>query len=195
MAKKGVSYFTKKEYFVEYRIQYLVVTEGETEENYFAMVNKLKADTIEIICKKAKHPSVRYLISTMEDAIKRRNTNKHTRCWLVLDQDTLTPQDIHDLQAWSNSLAATPHKYIGVSAPEFEYWLLLHFEIPATQLSATVCTKHLKRHIPRYKKPFQNCYVLADKIETACENAVQKEISLGDRKNGTNLHHLVKKVI
>lgn len=139
MSKKGINRFRQKERYLHFRICYIIITEGTTEEHYFRMFKKQRLENIEIICKKSKHPSVEYLINTMNSAVDSEAFNKYAECWIVLDNDVLNAADIEKLQAWIADKTASVKRFVGISSPEFEYWLLLHFEVPSSQLSASIC--------------------------------------------------------
>lgn len=54
------------------------------------------------------------------------------------------------------------------SIPNFELWLLLHFEDIQHFLHRTEVLRRLKSHIPNYGKGFKGCFSLTrDKLELA----------------------------
>lgn len=194
MNRRGIARFTRKEAFKHYKILFVIITEGKTEENYFTMLKKLKKENIEIVCKKGKHSSVIHLVNTINEEIENRDLNEHSECWIILDNDVLLRKDINKLREWINSTNSETKKSVGLSSPMFEYWLLLHYEVPRADVSKANCLLYLKKWIPEYKKPFKNCSMITNHISDACENAKKKEITLGSTKNGTNLHHLVNRL-
>lgn len=194
MGRKGISRFKRTEAFSHYKTLFVIVTEGKTEENYFTMLKKLKKENIEVVCKQGKHPSVNHLISTINKEIENRDLNMYAECWIILDTDILSNTDVGNLKAWLCSTNSAPKKSLGLSSPKFEYWLILHFELPNVHISNANCITYLKKWIPNYEKPFKNCEIIKSRISTACDNAKQKDICLESANNGTNLHHLVSRL-
>jgi hypothetical protein len=194
MNRKGIARLTRKEAFSHYKILFVIVTEGKTEENYFTMLKTLKKENIEIVCKKGRHSSVNHLINTINKEIDDRGLNEHSECWIILDNDVLSTTEINKLREWINSTNTETMKSVGLSSPKFEYWLLLHYEVPRAYVSKADCLLYLKKWIPEYKKPFKNCTIIANRVSEACENAKKRDITLGSANNGTNLHHLVTRL-
>jgi hypothetical protein len=112
-----------------------------------------------------------------------------------LDCDVLTDANINSLQKWQKIDNKSAKQEVGITSPMFEYWLILHFECPNKELNKQQCLTELKKCIPKYKKPFKKCNFTRNQIQNAVKNGSMKEISLGQRKNGTNLHLLLQDLI
>lgn len=52
MAKGGIDRLKRKEAYRPLRKRYLIITEGETERNYFLMIKKYKTSNVAIKCTK-----------------------------------------------------------------------------------------------------------------------------------------------
>jgi len=194
MVSHGVRGLKRKEKIVPPRPLYLIVTEGETEKNYFLMIKKRKTSNIAIKCLKAKHPDTIYIIKSANELLCNCADRSLSQCWIVLDTDVLRAVDITELKRWQ---ASNSGKRVGITNPIFEYWMLLHFESPEKEIKKEHCKSKLSKHIPGYQTPFSNCQLLWPRIDYAISNAQARAITLEDihKPNGTNLHILVKKLI
>lgn len=195
MAGNGISKLKRKEKFISPSKLYVIVTEGDTEVNYFEMIRKQIDSNIYVVCKKGKHPDTDYLIKTANKYLKDHNCNELTHCWIVLDCDVLSDHNVESLKEWRKTNNNSAKQEVGITSPNFEYWLILHFECPKKELTKQQCLTELKKHFPDYRKPFKNCNFNIDQIQNAVKNGSMKEISLGQRKNGTNLHLLLQDLI
>lgn len=193
MAKGGIDRLKRKEGFLPLRKRYFIITEGETERNYFLMIKRHKTSNVAIKCTKGKHSDVRHLIRTSDHYLDENEADELTQCWIVLDADILSAADLKTLRDWQ---IAKVNKTVASTAPMFEYWLLLPYKLPAAQLDKAECEKELKIEDPKYNKPFADCHHLWQKIPEALVRACEKEISLSSlSKNGTNIHKLVKQLV
>ena len=61
----------------------------------------------------------------MLDHIKRGEVQPCDEAWIVIDRDEWTEEQLARLHQWSNE--RTNHGF-ALSNPNFEYWLILHFE-------------------------------------------------------------------
>ena len=196
MAKGGIDRLKRKEGFLPLRKRYFIITEGETERNYFLMIKRHKTSNVAIKCTIGKHPDVRHLIRTSDHYLDENEADELTQCWIVLDADILSATDLKSLRDWQMDKGNSHMQKVAITAPMFEYWLLLHYKLPTAQLDKVQCEKGLKIEDSKYDKPFADCHHLWEKIPDALERACQKEISLSSlSKNGTNLHKLVKQLV
>lgn len=196
MAKGGINQLKRKEGFRPPRKLYLIITEGKTEENYFSMIKRHKTSNVKITCSKGKHPDVGHLIATADRYLKVNEADELTQCWIVLDTDILSASDLKMLRDWQTAKDNLPIQSVAISSPMFEYWLLLHYRLPTAELDKTECKRELKAEDSKYKKPFADCHHLWQRIPEALDRSQEKDISLtGHRKNGTNVHRLVKQLV
>lgn len=196
MAKGGISRLKRKERFRSPRKLYLIITEGETEKNYFSMIKKHKTSNVKITCTKGKHPAVIHLIATADRYLEVNKADELTQCWIILDTDVLTASDLNMLKIWQAGENKISIQKVAISSPMFEYWLLLHYKLPAAQLDKTQCENELKAEDSKYKKPFTDCHHLWQRVPEALERSRGKEISLNNHSdNGTNIHKLVKQLV
>ena len=195
MAENGISKLKRKEKFISPSKLYVIVTEGETEVNYFKMIREQKGSNIDIVCKKGKHPDTDTLIKTANKYLKDHDCNELTQCWIVLDCDVLNDYNVESLKKWRKTNNNSAKQEVGITSPMFEYWLILHFKCPKKELNKQQCLTELKKYIPKYRKPFKECNFTINQIQNAVKNGSMKELSLGERNNGTNLHLLIQDLI
>jgi hypothetical protein len=116
--------------------------------------------------------------------------------WLVVDKDQWGVQDLKILHAWSQS---APYKNLVVSNPQFEYWLLLHFEDGNGINSKAECLSRLKKYIPNYSKsniPISKFTVT--RVQSAIERAKLQDSPPCVKwpvKTGTTVYRIVEKIL
>ena len=116
--------------------------------------------------------------------------------WIVLDRDTWKEEDLDEAFRWS-----TTQDQFGtvVSNPNFEYWLLLHFEDGNNVRSTTECRRRLFRHLPNYSKslenfPFSRPQLVHDAIERAQKRDSPPTQDWPRRFGSTTVYRLVRKL-
>jgi hypothetical protein len=88
--------------------------------------------------------------------------------WLVVDKDKWTDEQLLKLHAWAQ---ARDNYGFALSNPNFEYWLLLHFEDGAGIASSRGCSDRLRRHLPGYDKGIDVRKFTPDRIKDAISRA------------------------
>ena len=85
-----------------------------------------------------------------------------------------------------------------LSNPNFEYWLLLHFEDGNGILNSQECITRLKRYLPNYRKDIDGKKITLELIKIAISRAKKRDVS---RINGlpkicsTNVYKLVERIL
>ena len=113
---------------------------------------------------------------------------------MVIDVDHWTESQIKELFEWA---AKEQNRGIAVSNPNFEYWLLLHFESGNIK-SSSECKQRLERHLPNYKKQIDSNKLNIETIRLAIDRAKLKDTSPTDqcpRRFSTTVYRLVEKLI
>ena len=72
---------------------------------------------------------------------------------------------------WRATIVPRSRCCFALSNPNFEYWLLLHFENGARIASSRDCNDRLKRHLPRYDKGIDASMITRERIEEAIRRA------------------------
>jgi len=84
-----------------------------------------------------------------------------------------------------------------LSNPNFEYWLLLHFEDGKTCLSASKCLNRLKKHLPNYDKEIDSKKITREHIKNAVRRAQQTKANGTDLLQvcGSTVYRLVERIL
>jgi hypothetical protein len=135
-----------------YRSVYIIATEGkETEPQYFKMKLFQPSTTnihIEILPTN-NDPSPSNVLNRMKTRLKDYHSKEYVYSWLVVDKDSWKDTQLNQLAEWADE---DKNRGLAVSNPQFEYWLLLHFEEADGKCSKEDCLDHLRRHLPEYSK-------------------------------------------
>ena len=127
----------------------VVVTEGEkTEPNYFRDLKEL--DSIVPNCnvkihKCKKGGSAKELLEKMEYAITKEELESDDQAWIVVDndeKDKYQKSEIDQLLAWR--MENKDIYRLAVSNPNFEFWLLLHFDCDHAVRGGNDCENRLQ---------------------------------------------------
>ena len=158
---------------ISLRKTFLICTEGtKTEPEYFEMLNSFFR-SVNIKCPRSK-PSgnnPRAVLKQMKRAMKELEFQDTDQAWIVMDKNQWSEGQLSEPYQWSTECE---NFGFAVSNPNFEYWLLLHFEDGADISSAKDVDSKLKRHMPDYNKSIDSNYFSIEKIENAVERAYQQ---------------------
>lgn len=161
-----------------YKKLFVLATEGKkTEPEYFSIVEKeiqgLQRPLIKITCLRKKSSSPEHVLKSMKSYLKEKSFNpKIDEAWLVIDRDRWPEQHIEILNRW----AQTKENYgLAVSNPNFEYWVLLHYEDGKAIGSPSDCSTRLKKHLPDYDKGLKGSSICLDSIKKAVERAKDRD--------------------
>jgi RloB-like protein len=143
----------------------LIVCEGEkTEPNYFEEIRKLiriSSAHIRIIQSENGTQPLQVVESAIEEFSK---TKAYDRVYAVFDRDDheTYANAIHKAEAKKDKLKndeRRPVLFCAVaSVPNFEFWLLLHFEDIREWLRRDEVYERLRRYIPDYRKNAADTY-------------------------------------
>lgn len=178
-----------------YRRLFIVAVEGaKTEPEYFSMLNSGDA-VVRVECISGEHAnSPPHVLERIKARIKRTGLRKSDEAWLVVDKDSWTDAQLLPLTIWSG---ADERYGFALSNPNFEYWLLLHFEDAAIN-SSRHCSEVLERHLPGYKKGIDCRKFTDERIKQAIERAKQRDNPPCEdwpRTFGTTVYKLVDRII
>jgi len=153
-----------------YRKFLVVAVEGaKTEPQYFGVINKLQKE-VHIHCLSSKtDSSPPQVLKNIETYLSNNPlTRKTDEAWLVIDKDQWTEEQLNQLHQW----AITKENYgLSVSNPNFEYWLLLHFEEGRGANNSRICSYRLKQHLPYYDKGINSKMITLENIKEAVQRA------------------------
>jgi len=178
-----------------YRKLYLIVAEGsKTEPQYFSMFNSDEA-YFRVKCYHGKHASAPPQLLKLMTAQKKSEGLKLTdEAWIVVDKDTWTDLQLLELDTWANTSA---NHGLALSNPQFEYWLLLHFEDGNGISSSKDCLARLLRHLPNFEKGSVDTRKLRLGVTDAVTRAKRRDNPpCGDwpKTTGSTVYRLVEKI-
>lgn len=180
-----------------YRKLFILAVEGtKTEPQYFAFFNSQEF-TIHVNCLNSNHKSSPLqVLSRMKHYLEEQGLAKSDEAWLVVDKDEWTAEQLKQLFDWS---CRSDNYGFALSHPNFEYWLLLHFEEGNGIKNASDCSSRLKRYLPGYNKGIDVSRFTREQIEKAIQRAKSRDnppcIGWPDIAGMTTVYKLVEKLI
>lgn len=152
-----------------YRKLFVIAAEGvKTEPHYFAIFNGQQS-VIMVKCLKGRNDSApRHVLKRMEQYLRQQTLRAADEAWLVVDRDQWTDEQLAQLHSWTQEHA---NYGLALSNPNFEYWLLLHFEDGTGMKSIQDCIDRLKRYLPDYDKDIDARKITRQGIEEAVRRA------------------------
>jgi hypothetical protein len=143
-----INIFRSRSLRLPHRKTIRIYSNGRTEKNYFNLQKKAYrgSRTVKVIHKEGKE------IKTILEKIKRecdgRSLISGDKIFCVVDVDTLT--DINILEVFR-----VKPKYVDLilSNPNFELWLLLHFQCHTTRITKDETEPIVRAHLHEYHKP------------------------------------------
>jgi hypothetical protein len=156
-----------------YRVMFVVAVEGsKTEPDYFAWLNRSNA-LVRVHCLPSKtHSSPLQVLKRMREHLRKDGLAPGDQAWIVVDKDQWTDAQLGELHTWRRE-----HEHFGfaLSNPNFELWLLLHFEDAVGVSTARQCAEHLERWLPGYDKGISGGDVTTDGVEAAILRARRRD--------------------
>ena len=108
-----------------YRSLFVLAVEGtRTEPQYFSIFNVKRSVHVKVLTQPGGTDPF-HVLKRMERYLSQERLKASDQAWLVVDKDHWTDEQLTKLHSW-----AQKHQSYGfvLSNPNFEYWLLLHFE-------------------------------------------------------------------
>ena len=179
-----------------YRRMFVLATEGaRTEPLYFLIFNSRDTAVHMKHLKGRSQNAPVQVLRRMKDYLHDNRLVDEDEAWLVVDRDQWREDQLLQLHTWCQT---DPQYGLAVSNPEFEYWLLLHFEDGTGIENSRQCTERLKRHLPHYSKAHLEAEKLQPRIGEAIERAKQRDNPPcidWPRNTGTTVCRLVEKLM
>ena len=180
-----------------YKKLFVVSVEGsKTEPQYFAIFNQPQSI---VLVKCLKRPSTEsspiQVLKKMQGYLRKESLRKTDEAWIVVDKDDWTEDQLKELLQWAKK---SENYGFALSNPNFEYWLLLHFEDGQGVANSQECLNRLKRHLPNYKKDIDSKKITLELIAKAISRARQRD---ANRSNdfpqiwNTTVYKLVEKIM
>ncbi len=195
MSKRRRS-FKRRAPSLSYRKLFLIATEGaRTEPVYFEMFNGPQATIhVKLLPAKKHDTSPPQVLKRAEGFVKEKGLGEEDEVWLVMDRDQWTDDQLHGVCLGCRA----PAFNLAVSNPQFEYWLLLHFEDGTGVSGSRECTQRLMRYLPHFNKAQMEVEKLKPGISDAIRHAEEKDRPPCEdwpRTNGSTVYRLVKRLM
>ena len=147
---------------------FIIVCEGKnTEPQYFEKCFSGENFSVRIPSHGNKS-APNHLLKVVKEELRKNDLKKGVEAWCVCDTDKWTPEQLRGLLKWSKKKT---NYGLAVSNPNFEFWLLLHFEDGNKVRNSVTCKTRLEQHLPGYDKNIDSKKFTKEKIEKAVERA------------------------
>ncbi len=194
--------FTRESSYSKYRLRYYVEVEGKTENGYFELLRRCCNKKVVIeLSKNCRKSAPQKVLERALKILKENQLKKSDEIWLVIDHDE---RDIGDLQKIFEK-SSSHNIRIAFSNPNFEYWVLLHYEDGNGVRSKSQCNQRLLKNCPNYDKTSLPEAVLLKDVSEAINRAKKRYISIGAKSkydldslyeaSVTTIYQLVEKIL
>lgn len=185
--------FRRRPPFLPYRKLFLIATEGaKTEPIYFGIFNSPQTTIHVKLLPARKHDSSPpQVLKRAKEFVKEKGVGKKDEVWLVMDRDQWTDEQLEGVFIGCRASAFN----LAVSNPQFEYWLLLHFEDGSGVSGSRDCTQRLMRYLPNFDKGHLEIQKVEPGIPDAIHHAEAKDTPPCEdwpKTNGSTVYRLVK---
>lgn len=180
-----------------YKKLFVVSVEGsKTEPQYFATFNQPESIILVKCLKRLPTASSPIqVLNNLQSYLRRESLKKTDEAWIVVDKDNWTEDQLRELLQWAKT---SENHGFALSNPNFEYWLLLHFEDGKGITNSQECLTRLKRHLPNYKKEIDSKKITSELIAKAISRAKQRDVNQFNdfpQMWSTTVYKLVEKII
>ncbi len=145
----------------------LAVEGTKTEPQYFSVFNQQGPITVKCLSRPRGNDPL-HVLGRMKRYLKKQDLKNTDQAWLVMDMDQWTEDHLVQLHSW----AQEQQNYgFALSNPNFELWLLLHFEAGTDISSSLECINRLRQHLPHYNKRINSRTFSRDQVKQAVQRA------------------------
>jgi hypothetical protein len=177
---------------------FLSVEGSKTEVEYFTFFNRFDLPISVIpIKRQPEKSSPNHVFKQMIKHIGKdsKNLKKEDEAWIVIDRDDWPENQIQKLLNWEQK--KEKHN-VAISNPNFEYWLLLHFEKGSQIKNSKDCLNRLRSFLPNYQKSIDMRKITLEAIEGAIREAklrCKNQIKNNSKIWSTNVYILVERIL
>lgn len=203
--KKKLSARSRTQGTRPYRSLFAIVVEGQTELRYFTMP-LFQDRNVKVEIRPGKQQDPPALTRAADDllaSLKRSGALRAgDQAWIVLDKDDWTANQLMEVFSWAN---ARPDRGVGLTIPQFEYWLLLHFDDGKGASTQTEVLNALRRHIPHYQKAAPLTFTASEvtqavlrasaRVPRPVANLAELNENLGEGTAATTVHFLAERLL
>ena len=206
---RGSTSRTRKTGERRYKKMFIVSTEGaRTEPLYLKWIETLNPQNavsgtgpvvIPVRCLPSKDKSSpNDVLKRMQEYIQKNTLRPGDEAWIVVDKDKWTDEQLTKLLEWSRETPKNRAKRgFALTNPQFEYWLLLHFE-DAKQVTASNVINTLQKYDPAYDKKLDVRKYPLENIQKAVERARHRDkppCTSWPKKTGTTVYRLIDTIL
>ena len=180
-----------------FRKRFVIAAEGtRTELEYFDIVEQW-VDGVHLQLVPGSHSTnaPEAVLRRLRRGLDRRSLSGTDEAWVVVDRNGWEEADLVKLHKWS---LAGDRCGLAVSNPNFEYWLLLHFEDGGDAATATRCRERLKRYLRNYDKRVPSGAIGLDQVGQAVARAKTRDnppCRDWPRVAGSTVYRLVERIL
>ena len=151
---------------------------------------------VTIKCIKPASPSPDKVLERMRKFIQVKPLRPGDEAWIVVDRDNWPEKPLDRIDEWGRS---NEQFGFALSNPNFEYWLLLHYEEGVNIKSPRDCLSRLKSNVPDYDKGIDPRLYSLDKVQEAVRRAVVRDqprcVSWPRRLGTTTVYRMVDRLL
>lgn len=200
MTKVSAKRFKRRSEVRPYRKVFVIASEGsKTEPSYFPMFDNeyVHIQMAKGSSRESKRSSPINVLQRMIEHLEREPPRKGDRQWLVIDKDKWSDKQLKSLHDW---VCQDNARGLALSNPNFEYWLLLHFNDASGVTSARDILEKLKRELPSYSKSLDNAskQKLFTNVKAAIKNAKRKDVPKCEdwpKGYGSTVYRLIEEIL
>ncbi len=155
---------------------FYISCEGEkTEPSYFREVQKILRNIhikpVDIkTSRSTKGSAPEHILNNMKKQLLSNKLYDKDEAWLVLDKDKWSEASLDKLKEWEDD---SVQYGVAMSIPQFEAWLLQHFEAVVGKISKEECIKKLSCYLPNYNKGIPPNKICNEQVK----HAIVREVS------------------
>ncbi|NLN91733.1 MAG: RloB domain-containing protein [Candidatus Hydrogenedens sp.] len=183
--------FTRPYGLRSYKKLFVIATEGKKTEPAYFLLFEGDNRIVRIKCIKGDAKSApAYVLKRMQNYLQEEALQKSDEAWIVVDQDQWEARQLQMLFDWAKQKS---NRHVALSKPNFEYWLLLHFEDGTGLVFASDCAVRLKRYLPGYDKSIDRNKFPEEAIREAINRAKSRKKS--GAQAFTDVYRLVENIL
>ena len=195
--RKNRRSFVRQKAFRPYKKLFVLAMEGDkTEPRYFEMFKNPDAVIRLKLLNNQQDSSPARILSHMEKYLRQEGLKESDEAWIIVDRDQWREDSLAKLYEWSRT---ADNRGLALSNPNFEYWLLLHFEDGNDIRDPRQCLVRLKSHIPQYDKEINLRKINQSHIEKAIQRAKVRDnppcVDWPRSTGMTTVYRLVEKLL
>lgn len=132
---------------------FIIGVEGETEKLYFDQFKGVSPVIRILTTRGGTRADPDSVVEKVERQLEQLRDEETLRsadaAWVVIDRDTWDPEALKRVYEWT---AQHKNRWVAISNPQFELWLLLHYEEGYGVVTQKECLERLGRHVGEYRK-------------------------------------------